>query len=778
MPSPLDNAPDKALAGLFLLKDESDNTVVAHWGEALKATAIDATIRMERQTSLDEPAVKTRRVGRVDDAELDYVVGALIGKGGGGRVFEARQVSANRTVALKRLLPEYADIPVKRARFLREALLAAEFDHPNLLAVYDVGNDQDGQPFFTMPRVEGIPWSKSIRERALSDNLAILAKLADAVAHLHARGVVHRDLKPANVLLGPHGEILLIDWGLAAKLPEPGKGRGLPPDAEAGGTPLYMSPEMARDDRTLIGYASDVYLLGAILYEILTGTPPHIAKTTEESLTHAANSVPEKTKDLRGPLGRLTLHCLQHDSALRPTIAAFIQTIHKSIHGTRHKLFVGGLVFVALGLIIGSWLSFRDTRETPIQTQEPTTQLPTPITGEGDSPLEDDEHADSIGKLPLEVERLLADKKSAFGPNRERATSSKEDLRNIRTRLDELGPAYLSQVRLHNGYDGIAISLRGTRVSSFEFLRGCSNIIEVDAGNAGITDLEPLRGNPIVSLLLDNNNVTDISALQGMPLKVADLSGNPISSIAALRGAPLKNLSLGGTLVDDLTPLTGAPLEALDLGGRTYRQGASHRPIPASNLEPLRGMPLKYLRREGMFDGKDLTPPVIPLESIDFLYGNTTLTALCLARNAITDISPLRNIPLRYLDLADNLVSDLTPLTKSPLDLLNCRYNRIRDLSPLEGSRIGVLLSYGNPIEDYSVYQQLPFLRRAWRHQTGLPLDMPEELRNSLKGNLRPIRLSDSVYRLMGTSNDLFYFGYDKDVDFMHRKKRAPLIME
>ena len=390
MPSPLDPIPDRDLAEFFAgsgdapagipagatlpeAADALSDPLATRWGEPATQAAGYTTVYLNRPAVVDEPPVKARRVGRPGEADLDYEVGALIGKGGGGRVFEARQVSANRTVALKRLLPELAGDPSMRARFLREALLAAEFDHPHLLAVHDVGVDQDQYPFFVMPRVEGIPWSRTLRERSLPDNLGVLAQLADAAAHLHARGVIHRDLKPSNVLLGPHGEVLLMDWGLAVRLPDPGKGRGVPPGTVSGGTPAYMAPEMARDDRALIGFASDVFLLGAILHEILTGAPPHSGMNAAHALSRAAG-YPGANVPPSGPAGDLARTALSVDPVRRPKAEEFAAAARRAIRvgKRRFRYWAAATACIVIALAgIGGRLLFWRSQTAPMAPAPP-----------------------------------------------------------------------------------------------------------------------------------------------------------------------------------------------------------------------------------------------------------------------------------------------------------------------------------------------------------------------------------------------------------------------
>ena len=247
-------------------------------GTITGSTDRHATIRTAGAVDEAPALVVNRRVltqsGTVDAPDADYQLIDLIGEGGIGAVYAARQASIDRTVALKMLKSDKVD-EQQRGKFLSEAVITGELDHPNIVPIYDLGTNQNGALFYSMKRVRGTPWNKVIARKPLVENLEILMKVADAVAFAHSRHVVHRDLKPENVMLGDFGEVLVMDWGLALA----GVGGGKAPtgthDPGMGGAPAYMAPEMAVGPVDQIDFRSDVYLLGAILYEIVTGKPPH-----------------------------------------------------------------------------------------------------------------------------------------------------------------------------------------------------------------------------------------------------------------------------------------------------------------------------------------------------------------------------------------------------------------------------------------------------------------------------------------------------------------------
>ena len=233
---------------------------------------------------------------RADDA--DYVLLNLLGEGGMGKVYNARQTSVDRSVAVKMLKVKSKKLREQQAKFLTEAVVTGDLAHPNIVPIYDVGQDEEDALFYSMKHVTGNPWIDTLRQKTLDKNLEILMRVCDAMAFAHSKGVVHRDLKPENVMLGEFGEVLVMDWGLAMPTDDFSRGkRGITPTNSMGGTPAYMAPEMATGPLKSIGPASDVYLLGAMLYEIVTGAPPHRGKNAMKCLMAAAKNIIHPTTE-------------------------------------------------------------------------------------------------------------------------------------------------------------------------------------------------------------------------------------------------------------------------------------------------------------------------------------------------------------------------------------------------------------------------------------------------------------------------------------------------
>jgi serine/threonine-protein kinase len=231
-----------------------------------------------------------------------YEILSELGRGGMGVVFKARQLQPERTVALKMILPRLCPRPSDTVRFRREIEAVAAVQHPNLVAVYDVG-EHDGRPYYAMEYVDGgsLEWNAGNRPQPAAEAAALVETLARAMHAVHGRGFVHRDLKPANVLLAPGVTALpegtspplgwwtpkISDFGLARQLASQD---GPTQSGAVLGTPGYMAPEQAEGMSRKVGPAADVFALGAILYYLLTGKPPFHARTPMETIRLVATA--------------------------------------------------------------------------------------------------------------------------------------------------------------------------------------------------------------------------------------------------------------------------------------------------------------------------------------------------------------------------------------------------------------------------------------------------------------------------------------------------------
>lgn len=280
--------PDSVVAGV-IAGAVNQETITSLWSSFIPPRSTpDETLRNAYAPGYTPPELLSKTVvfpGQ-EMPGADYTILSQLGEGGMGVVFEARQNHLNRNVALKMIRPERAGDPLARNCFFYEAVITAGLEHPGIVPILEFGQTHDGRDFYAMKRATGMPWSRVIREKSLEENLAIFERVADVVAYAHAVGIIHRDLKPANVLLGNYGEVWAGDWGVAVARSRDGDFL----HAFPGGTPQYMPPEMALCDFAQQDVRSDIYLLGAILFEILTGRPPHPNKSSLGALIDAASN--------------------------------------------------------------------------------------------------------------------------------------------------------------------------------------------------------------------------------------------------------------------------------------------------------------------------------------------------------------------------------------------------------------------------------------------------------------------------------------------------------
>ncbi len=209
-----------------------------------------------------------------------------------------------------------------RKKFFYEAQITGDLDHPNIVPIHELGASQEGMLFYSMKLIGGTEWKDVIKKNSREENLDILLKVCDAVAFAHSKHVIHRDLKPENTMLGTYGEVFVTDWGLAVNLEQTR-------DFTLGGTPVYMSPEMAGHDLNKIGPTSDIYVLGGILYQIVTGRGPHPGRTVTECLRAALKNeiVDYPHKD---PLLDIAKHAMAKDPKDRyATVADFQAAIRQ-----------------------------------------------------------------------------------------------------------------------------------------------------------------------------------------------------------------------------------------------------------------------------------------------------------------------------------------------------------------------------------------------------------------------------------------------------------------
>tara|TARA_R110002126_G_scaffold1402_8_gene7976 strand:+ start:5521 stop:8715 length:3195 start_codon:yes stop_codon:yes gene_type:complete len=308
------------------------------------------------------PAPMLNPLGENDALESGkYVVHGELGAGGVGAVHRGHDQDLGRDVAVKFLHDKYKDDPQIVHRFVEEAQIGGQLQHPGIVPVYDLGMT-DGKPFFTMKLVKGETLAKKLSDRTdIADDrrvfLSIFEDVCQTMAYAHARGVVHRDLKPANIMIGSFGEVQVVDWGMGKVLKQGGvadEARSAEKHADLSvietvrsgghgtqsivgsvmGTPAYMPPEQARGDVEAMDERSDVFALGAILCEILTGVPPYTGTIHEQISSAAMGKLDDALARLESCGGEpdmieLATSCLIQAPAARPRSA---EIVAKAVH--------------------------------------------------------------------------------------------------------------------------------------------------------------------------------------------------------------------------------------------------------------------------------------------------------------------------------------------------------------------------------------------------------------------------------------------------------------
>ncbi|MCB9932749.1 MAG: protein kinase [Planctomycetes bacterium] len=359
------------------------------------------------------------------DATADkkrYVVIREIARGGMGKVLEVEDTELRRSVALKVLRKELLGRRDVVERFLEEAQITGQLEHPNIVPVHEMGVDGAGNLYFTMKFVEGLSLAEvllklregnrdALREYDLMKLLDVFIKICEGMSFAHNRGVIHRDLKPANIMVGRFGEVQVMDWGVAKVV-----GRQFRSESDSGivltdrldqgsahtmmgaiiGTPSFMSPEQAKGDIDAINHHSDIFSLGVILYEMLCLRSPWTGKSSDEVLEQVREMTPLKPRE-RNPeievpaeLERLALKCLEKEPERRvDTVAELAENIRNFIEGRamgsveyspmrlaikwvgRYKKEVGGLLLMLLlvaGAIFGTLWYIRKLDQDKVLT--------------------------------------------------------------------------------------------------------------------------------------------------------------------------------------------------------------------------------------------------------------------------------------------------------------------------------------------------------------------------------------------------------------------------
>lgn len=735
-----------------------------------------------------------------------YVITGEVARGGMGAILKAADRDVRREVAMKVLLRD--DSPRARERFVEEAQITGQLEHPNIVPVHDLGVDSSGRLFFTMKLVRGQSLAQVLQALrqpggsgsetppfTLQQLLRRYLMVLNAVAFAHDRDVVHRDLKPSNIMLGDFGEVLVMDWGLAkvirgerqearfvgqtttaalarhtapldlgrqdrgtraadekfATMIEALRTRALGDDEHViEGTPAYMPPEQARGELDAIDERSDIYALGAILYEILTLVPPVRVRSLKATLQDvvAGRILPpgERAPDRAIPseleaiamkaLARRKEDRYQQVVDLRRDIDLFLEgrsvsakedspfeAVVKLVR--RNAQVVLSIAVAAVIVILVTALSFRAVLRERQRFQD--------LAANAESTLHALrlEQANRLTEQRLSAPALLA--KARRAAERKEFADARQDLDLALTYNPDLAEGHMLRAQLlvrDQDFEGAGRELLRYLASAPDdpdarrLAELCAQaqaqggagpgsvlataIADVFSRQGAFSFAESLyaQGRALVAVYRKRlENAWPRCTRSGFSMdaegrvRLEGLAGrSDVMDLEPLAGMPISRLDLSRTRVVDLSPLKGMPLVWLDLAGTQVR-----------NLEPLVGIGITRLNLAGT-PMEDLGPlSHMPLDELDLTgtkavdlgpLANSPLQSLDLTGTPVDNLESLKELPLTTLSLNSTRVSDLAPLAGMPLNELDLTGTPVSDLHPLKGSALSVLRLAGTKVHD------------------------------------------------------------------------------
>lgn len=694
----------------------------------------------ERKTeSMQDPLARV--VGTVDLRPRDYAVQQTIGSGGMARVVRATDRNMDRSVAMKILLDPHRASPSKLRRFVREARILGQLEHPNIVPIHELGSDDEGRLYYTMKLVKGVNLREILEKISRGDAemigryplpllLTVYAKLCDAVAYAHSKGIIHRDLKPENVMVGDYGEVLLMDWGLAKPMSSSGMVAGGADDFDDDGsvpaandspaltmqgtvmgTPHFMAPEQAEGRIDQIDERTDIFALGGILYNILTLQPPFTGDTSEEVIGKAKQGRITPPTEWNAPVNQTP--AVQDDGAGQP----------RSLPHCPDGLIPEALAAVAMKALA----------RAPADRYASVTLLAEDIAAYAGGFATSVEEKSPMRLLWLLIKRrktefflgatvvlvLLAVgvfSMTQIIASEKRANENFERLNLAMAELRQTAPSFAAEARtLMERQDfeqalvkvEYAIQLEPTE-SQYHLLKGhilqtlmrMREATQAYAAALGLNvSLQEARDNiQVCAKFIADNEGRE----QWLPASLNDLHAAMLrqqrtsEALAIMRQFGADQ----GVLYDQWKSI----LERANIKVTSRNLQVNGRGVFTLNLQnavlddvsSLREMPLERLILVGT-KVSDLTP-----------LAGISLVHLDVDRTRVADIEPLYCMPLESLSLRDTRVSDLTPLVGAPLQRLFLDSAPVTDLAPIREAPLRALSLRGTAIEDLGVLAAMP----------------------------------------------------------------------
>jgi serine/threonine protein kinase len=629
-----------------------------------------------------------------------YTIGRLLAKGGMGLILNAKDLNCRREVAMKIIGDSQGANQDKILRFIIEAQITAQLQHPGIVPVYELSVDANNDVYYTMKLVQGhtlleiIEGVKSgdktfTEQYSLMKLLTIFQKVCDAVAYAHSKKVIHRDLKSENVMIGDFGEVLLMDWGLAKVLnleknplePEETDQNGdsaemdgidsllsdasttgdyKTMDGQIMGTPGFMPPEQALGKSDEVNTRSDVYALGGILYHIITLQPTvtgyNIKKIIQQIVAGDIKPPVEFNED-----GKSFPHC--SDGKIPEAVSAVAMKAlqaspddrYQSVEELRNDVekYMGGFLTSVEERTLFSMLLLMVKRHKKEVIQ--------------------------AGLVLLIIISMIVGFMVKIIEAKNEAQDNLQKFYHERTARQ-----VVSKRLLVNAMQDVIAANPKQRELSYQH-KLTENKFSLDLqSNRQLSEIGALKGIPLIQLNLSDTAVADISALNEMPLSWLSLAGTKVMDLTPLKEMKLIYLDISNSAVIDIAPLEGMGLRTLNIAG-----------IPSSDLSILKSLPLTRLSVDAkqldyVVTLKDLKLKELSITNADMsqvylLKDMNTLELLELSGRKVSNLELLTPLGITKLSLVSTKVRDFSPLQEMTLTSLRISHSLIKDVSVFEG---------------------------------------------------------------------------------------------